>query len=377
MVGGLFDFIRTHYYKVLLVLLFACVATEYLFNVIYESIPPSRPDPYFSYNLTRSVEVYFKGNVSMVNSTAVPLNFSATTLADFARENSTSSSMALTLNESLSISANISNDPSLCPLISPFLVGRSAVKKTAPPMDELERLITNVNPGGCYRPLYCTARHRVAIVIPYRNREEHLRVFLENMHPFLQRQQLDYGIFVVEQAGTGKFNRAMLMNIGAAEALKSYDYQCLIFHDVDLVPEDDTNLYSCPEQPRHMSVAIDVFQYKLPYETIFGGVSAMSKSHFEQVNGFSNLFWGWGGEDDDMSNRIRHNKLVISRYPANVARYSMLTHKKASPNPERYKYLKTGLKRANSDGLNSLKYKRLDLVLKRLYTWILVEIKPP
>jgi hypothetical protein len=39
------------------------------------------------------------------------------------------------------------------------------------------------------------------------------------------------------------------------------------------------------------------------------------------VNGFSNLFWGWGGEDDDMANRLRIKKLFISRYPANIARY--------------------------------------------------------
>ena len=33
------------------------------------------------------------------------------------------------------------------------------------------------------------------------------------------------------------------------------------------------------------------------------------------------MFWGWGGEDDDMANRLRIKKLFISRYPANIARY--------------------------------------------------------
>ena len=39
----------------------------------------------------------------------------------------------------------------------------------------------------------------------------------------------------------------------------------------------------------------------------------MSVDHFRLVNGFSNVFWGWGGEDDDMSNRLRQKKLYISR----------------------------------------------------------------
>jgi hypothetical protein len=31
------------------------------------------------------------------------------------------------------------------------------------------------------------------------------------------------------------FNRARLMNIGYAEAIKDYDWDCMVFHDVDLV----------------------------------------------------------------------------------------------------------------------------------------------
>jgi len=62
----------------------------------------------------------------------------------------------------------------------------------------------------------------------------------------------------------------------------------------------------------------------------------MSREHFQLVNGFSNVFWGWGGEDDDMANRIKAHGLHISRYPANVARYKMLTHKKEKANPKRW-----------------------------------------
>ena len=73
----------------------------------------------------------------------------------------------------------------------------------------------------------------------FRNRAEHLELFLFHMHPVLQRQQLDYQIFVIEQAGEGAFNRAILMNIGYAEAMKVGNFSCFVFHDVDLVPEDD------------------------------------------------------------------------------------------------------------------------------------------
>lgn len=76
--------------------------------------------------------------------------------------------------------------------------------------------------------------------------------------------------------------------------------------------------------------------FRLPYADLFGGVSAMTKEHFRLVNGFSNVFSGWGGEDDDMANRIKAHGLRISRYPANIARYKMLNHKKEKANPKRW-----------------------------------------
>uniref|UniRef100_A0A1B6HUM2 Beta-1,4-N-acetylgalactosaminyltransferase n=1 Tax=Homalodisca liturata TaxID=320908 RepID=A0A1B6HUM2_9HEMI len=262
----------------------------------------------------------------------------------------------------------------ICPPVPPNLVGPLKVVKEIQVVEDLVQMFPDMQPGGQWRPRNCTARDRVAIIIPYRNREVHLYILLRNLHPMLQRQQIDYGIFVIEQAGDGPFNRAMLFNVGFLEALKLREFDCFIFHDVDLLPEDDRNFYTCPEQPRHMSVAVDIFQYKLPYAELFGGVSAMTKEQFQQVNGFSNMFWGWGGEDDDISSRIKNSGLHISRYPNNIARYTMLTHRKEKANPKRYEKLYNSHKRMGVDGLNSVQYKRLSLKLGKLFTWVLAEL---
>jgi hypothetical protein len=55
--------------------------------------------------------------------------------------------------------------------------------------------------GGRFRPSTCNPHNTLAIIVPYRQREFHLKVFLRYIHPFLMRQQLEYSVFVVEQSG--------------------------------------------------------------------------------------------------------------------------------------------------------------------------------
>lgn len=43
--------------------------------------------------------------------------------------------------------------------------------------------------------------------------------------------------------------------------------------------------------------------FRLPYTAIFGGISAMTVQQLRSINGFSNRYWGWGGEDDDLADR--------------------------------------------------------------------------
>ena len=140
------------------------------------------------------------------------------------------------------------------------------------------------------------------------------------------------------------------------------------------MPEDDRIMYKCSSQPRHISVAVDTLNYTLPYDELFGGVTALTLKDFLLVNGYSNMYRGWGGEDDDMHHRLSHKKLHILRHPANVSRYTMLKHGRIQINKDRYKYLKTSAMRMNTDGYNSLKYKILKYERRKLYTWVLTDL---
>ena len=42
---------------------------------------------------------------------------------------------------------------------------------------------------------------------------------------------------------------------------------------------------------------------RLPYTAFVGGVVMVTKQQFSKVNGYSNRFFGWGGESDDFYNR--------------------------------------------------------------------------
>jgi len=217
------------------------------------------------------------------------------------------------------------------------------------------------------------------VIVPFRKREEHLGIFLRHMHKFLKAQMMRYRIFIVEQDDDYEFNRGKLMNVGFREALKMHPFNCIVFHDIDLMPEDTRNDYACPHSPRHMSVAIDKFDYLLPYDHIFGGVEIFLTQDYEAVNGFSNSFWGWGGEDDNLYFRVMNVIGHLTRPSLRVGRYQMLKHfdmERYRP-PDRYEELRRSknMKYISTDGLSSLQYKVKRILVLPLFTVIKVDLQ--
>lgn len=84
------------------------------------------------------------------------------------------------------------------------------------------------------------------------------------MHRFLSSQGVEYGVYLVEPRQELKFNRAMLLNIGFLEAIQDdLKWDCFIFHDVDMLPENENNIYQCdPNFPKQMAISINKFFYR-------------------------------------------------------------------------------------------------------------------
>lgn len=212
--------------------------------------------------------------------------------------------------------------------ISCFL-GPVPVNKTELELDFVENKYPEIQWGGRYIPPNCTARHKVAIIVPYRydftaflnpflwifsliislycflkhivllsfqrssttfsNILESYASILDettnriwNIHNWTRRYVWLFGYFDSTKEhvriikfvmifwivpGNKDFNRAKLMNVGFVESqkLEPGGWQCFIFHDIDLLPLDTRNMYTCPRQPRHMSAAIDKLHYKWVY----------------------------------------------------------------------------------------------------------------
>ena len=128
---------------------------------------------------------------------------------------------------------------------------------------DLNTQVKNVQTGGYYIPDNgIKPVQKVALVVTVQNRDRHLRIFLRYIHPFLQNQNLEYKVYVVNQTGTELFNKGALYNVAVIHALKERDnWECLILHDVDLLPEVASNPYQCSRQPKHMSVGMFLHYY--------------------------------------------------------------------------------------------------------------------
>jgi len=140
---------------------------------------------------------------------------------------------------------------------------------------------------------------KLGVCVPYRNREEHLKEFVPAIAKYLDEQGIDYQMYFAHQVDDKLFNRGAMKNIAAEWAFKEgCDY--VVWHDIDMIPEKGCD-YSFPDKyPIHIATNISQMEYKLKYQEYFGGAVLFSKEQVEKTNGYSNDYWDWGMEDDDL-----------------------------------------------------------------------------
>jgi len=141
------------------------------------------------------------------------------------------------------------------------------------------------------------------IVIPYRNRERHLKYYLENTVPLLKQYLPNSKVVIIEQGQEGLFNRGKVLNVGFKEYRNKTKY--FITNDVDINPKGKTiQEYFLPEVPEQDVSAI----YSSDCGTL-GGIIKISAENIFKINGFPNNIWGWGHEDKALQNRAEFYNL--------------------------------------------------------------------
>ena len=205
---------------------------------------------------------------------------------------------------------------------------------------------------------------KLAIIVPYRDREDHLKKFIPSIESCDFLEGIDYEILIVEQEEGKPFNRGKLLNVGAIQC-HTASYYC--FHDVDMLPLISD--YSYVSNPTHLAGEAEQFGFKLPYQGYFGGVTLFDKHSFIKVNGYSNDYWGWGAEDDDVMFRCVAREVKVSR---KNGRYRSLSHERNitqdlyNENLRKFFGFKNGLnldtinQKIDSDGLTTLEYEVLE-----------------
>lgn len=159
--------------------------------------------------------------------------------------------------------------------------------------------------------------HKLGVIVPYRDRFEQLLIFKNTISYHLNKSGIDFELIVVEQDGAKTFNRGKLLNVGFQYAKKlKCDY--VVFHDVDMLPIDVD--YSYSPHPVHLASNFKSpigFQ-RIVFDEYFGGVTIFPIDDFEKINGYSNEYWGWGYEDNDLLFRCQKYGLDLNQLKTKI-----------------------------------------------------------
>ncbi len=143
------------------------------------------------------------------------------------------------------------------------------------------------------------------IIVPYRDRAEHLKIFLSEVIPMFETYMASYHVIVVEQEEGKSFNSGKLINVGFAEY---ENCRFVMKHDIDTIPSENQ------VRKLYLNRAYDLHRIWAAHNAVCGGVCVFKQNTFKDVNGFPNDCWGWGIEDRAMYYRCKILQKNVSRH---------------------------------------------------------------
>ena len=208
------------------------------------------------------------------------------------------------------------------------------------------------------------------VLVPYRDRENHLKQFIDKFVPILKKNIPDVKITIIEQSPDGKgFNRGKLLNVGIKEELDSATH--FIFHDIDTLADE----FCVKQLYRVHDHHEDIVRICVPHKTSLGCICKFTKDSLLKINGFPNSIYGWGIEDRALYWRAKIKKVSIPvdntskfdfrtlPHKSNVRRYfgeSKTVSERWQENSILKLKEKEKHKLVDSDGLNNCDYRVLN-----------------
>lgn len=135
------------------------------------------------------------------------------------------------------------------------------------------------------------------IIVPYRDREEHLQKYLELTPKYFDNQNVTYDILITELDPVGDWNAGLVCN-SLVNFVKKADYKYLYIHHVDVYPISGKWVF--PEDNEIFTNIGDV------------GSCLTTLYNFFKVGGYRNTFWGWGAEDDDLYKKMWEEGIKVT-----------------------------------------------------------------
>ncbi len=217
----------------------------------------------------------------------------------------------------------------------------------------------------------------MGLIVPYRDRENHLKEFEPYIINYMNSNNIDFSFYMVEQNQGKPFNKGVIYNVAFNEASKDESLDYFVFHDIDMLPVNID--YSYQPNPSHLACSVSQFDFKLPYEGYFGGVVMFTRDDYIKINGYSNEYWGWGGEDDDILHRCKMAGLTVNRkcdgYLNSLFHSRNISHEEYNKNIQKIRETWSGSDKWKTDGLNSCSsYKIISTEKLNTRTHIKVEV---